>query len=1312
MGVLPLLLLFTALLALATLPAQAAAQTIDLKASSDTGISDTDNITNDNSPTFTLSGFSATDQTTVTAEATNTNGRSVRDATATRTGDGDVTLSLPSKIISRNGIVWLITATDGTDTASMKITLDYYATIYDDGYLHHFNDLIINPIMGDDSINGDDDDRNITVTGTGAQNLVAETLTFINNVKGYIIPGLTPGVPIEYSTDFGSAVVLDGDRIIVGSYIYDSSRGAIYILEDKNNDGDYADAGENIRISDDTPGISLDDFDRFGAAIAVDGDRIFVAATGDDDGGSSRGAIYILEDKNNDGSYDGTGENIKLSSNTPGISLDNLDLMGTDIAVDGDRIIVGTPGDDDGGTNRGAIYILEDKNNDGRYDGTGENIKLSSNTPGISLDDHDHFGFAVAVDGDRIIVGTPGDDDGGSSRGAVYILEDKNNDGSYDGTGENIKLSSNTPGITLENGYEFGFSIAVDGDRIIVGVIEGGTDGQGAVYILQDADNDGAYDKEGEVTIIDTASIGVPSTAPPLHGGQEFGYAVSVQGDTLAIGAADWNITRTGGVFLFDMPAPVPQILNKEDLAGVPVGESDFGTAIARMGNRLFISSVERNDTNGIIYVLEDKNNDGDYHDTDELEHYLGGPEVLELVGGLTSLTVRMEFGAAMVADGNRLIVGAPESDNGKGAVYILEDKNGDGDYQRVVDTKVRADEGEVIRIHDGTPGIDLEESGIYLSQDGDNFGQSVVASGNRLYVGAPGDGTGGQNSGAVYILEDKNNDGSYDGDGENIKISDDTPGISLSNSGTFGYSIAVDGSRLIVGAPNQVWGGSISQQRVYILEDKNNDGRYDGAGENIVIENSRTSRTTPSVSEQFGSSLAVDGDRIIVGTSNNHYRGIRTGVHILEDKNNDGDYTDTGENVRIDHTTHGVDIAASSKFGNAVLVDGDHIYVGAKGAQSIYLFDRHDPKPIRAHEVEKEVTLEEPFVDPLKITENSPGITLNARGSFGTAFAVDGDRLIVGAPTDNTGGEDRGAVYILEDKNNDGDWEDTGENTKISSDTTGITLDNSDKFGSAVAVDGDRLIVSAPGDDDGGGNRGAVYILEDKNDDGDYADTGENIKLSHSTRGITLNNSDGFGTSIAVDGDRLIVGVPVDETGGVGRGAVYILENKDNTDYEYEGIGENIKISHSTDGITLDNSDNFGSAVAVDGDRLIVGAERDDDSGNDHGAVYILEDKNNDGDYADAGENIKINGDTIGIALEKDDGFGSSVAVDGNRLIIGASEERGSAESDEDTGGFFYILEDLDGDGNYNEEGETVRIDHTTPGMALEGYIVASGWG
>lgn len=264
------------------------------------------------------------------------------------------------------------------------------------------------------------------------------------------------------------------------------------------------------KISDTAGNFSgtLNDGDSFGVSITAIGDLdndsiqdIAVGAMYDQDGGTARGAVWILFLNSN-----GTVKAHQKISDTIGLftgTLSDNDYFGSSVSYLGDLdqdniedLAVGAEGDDDGGTNRGAVWILFLDT-----DGTVSSYQKISDTSGSftgTLDNGDLFGESISSIGNLnesgasdIAVGSSGDDDGGSNHGAVWILFLNTN-----GTVSSYQKISDTSGSftgTLNSYDYFGCSLAgiddMNGDNVgdlVVGAegIFNGTRELGAVWVL------------------------------------------------------------------------------------------------------------------------------------------------------------------------------------------------------------------------------------------------------------------------------------------------------------------------------------------------------------------------------------------------------------------------------------------------------------------------------------------------------------------------------------------------------------------------------------------------------------------------------------------------------------------------------------------------------------------------------------------------------------------------------------------------------------------------------------------------------------
>jgi PKD repeat protein len=299
-----------------------------------------------------------------------------------------------------------------------------------------------------------------------------------------------------------------------------------------------------------------DQFGRAAAALGdVDGDGvcdIAVGALGDDDGTGddslSYGACWILFMK-----PDGTVKSsYEIDRTSGGLPLDPGDEWGRAVRELGDwdldgvpDVMVGSCYDDDNGTDKGCFYMLF-LNRDGSVKSW---KKISETSGGFTgdLDPDDQFGRGIRVLGDldldgvpEIGVGSLRDDDGGSNRGAYWILFMRR-----DGTVRTWTKLSETKGnfqSQLSDYGEFGFDACVLGDRngdgiqdIAISSPDQKTDGnqQGAVFVVC-LNRDGTAKSDFRIAENHGGFVG-----NMLDYNDEFGCALDNLGDLDRDGIAD-----------------------------------------------------------------------------------------------------------------------------------------------------------------------------------------------------------------------------------------------------------------------------------------------------------------------------------------------------------------------------------------------------------------------------------------------------------------------------------------------------------------------------------------------------------------------------------------------------------------------------------------------------------------------------------------------------------------------------------------------------------------------------------------------------
>jgi hypothetical protein len=199
------------------------------------------------------------------------------------------------------------------------------------------------------------------------------------------------------------------------------------------------------------------------------------------------------------------------------------------------------------------------------------------------------------------------------------------------------------------------------------------------------------------------------------------------------------------------------------------------------------------------------------------------------------------------------------------------------------------------------------------------------------------------------------------------------------------------------------------------------------------------------------------------------------------------------------------------------------------------------------------------------------------------------------------------------------------------------LDADADDNFGVSIALDGDRLLVGANMDDQTAVNAGAAYVFY--RNEGGTDNWGQVSKLM-ATGG---KSNDNFGISVALDGDYAVVGAPGVDGIFQNAGAAYVF-GRHQTGADKWGQVSRMKASLS--GL----NDNFGISVGISGPWAIVGADHNDRKGVNAGAAFAFY-KNQNGVNGWGQKNIIL--DYSGRA---NDHYGCAVSIDGEYAVVGSS--------------------------------------------------------
>ena len=355
-----------------------------------------------------------------------------------------------------------------------------------------------------------------------------------------------------------------------------------------------------------------------------------------------------------------------------------------------------------------------------------------------------------------------------------------------------------------------------------------------------------------------------------------------------------------------------------------------------------------------------------------------------------------------------------------------------------------------------------------------------------------------------------------------------------------FGHSVAVDGDTIVVGARGDI---PSATGKAYVFIHSSGDWTE----QQILIANDA------EPGDEFGISVAVDGDTAVIGAYSDDDNGASSGSAYVFTRN-------AGEWSQQRKLTAS-DPAAGEVFGVSVAVEGGTILVGAfrnDDHGSVYVFtysagDWIEQQILNASDAE-------------------------AGDWFGYSLDMDLDTAVIGARYDDDDGMSSGSAYVF--TRNAGTW---AENKKL----TASDARPDDQFGMAVAVDGDTVVVGSYRVESVG--LAPAYVFTDS------AGAWSEQQILNASDGLAAAK---FAHSLDLDGDAAVIGAYQNSDDGVASGSAYLFTRSST------GWTEQQKLTASD----AEPGDQFGFSVAMDPATVVIGANLDDDNDIASGSAYVFQ--------------------------------------------------------------------------------------------------------
>jgi hypothetical protein len=696
-----------------------------------------------------------------------------------------------------------------------------------------------------------------------------------------------------------------------------------------------------------------DGSDSFGHAVAIDGNLAVIGAPYHDSNFRiNNGAVFVYELQNDQWQQVAT---VTSPTDKSG------DLFGWSVDIQGDTIVVGSMHDDMFSFNGGAAYVLYQGASVGEWE-------IAQSLPASNVRIGDRFGVSVAIDSGLIAVGNRFANGAAINSGTVNVFRSNEFRQFYEADIVESPIATEA---------QFGWDLDLYNQQLVVGAPRSET---GSAFLYQLNEWGQAW-KETELV------------ADSIRTGDRFGYSVSISEGNAFVGSTlhdHASVINSGAVYRYDLQGAFQQKLIQPS----PKRGDQFGFAIDSDGLKVVASGVGIDSTgNNSGRVVEFSNENGAW----VLAHVFD-----------TERTSRS--GHAIALDGDKAIVGVPTQDRVQ--TFLAEEGTQDITFDYTIHEAVIQLQGEaedsfgwsiastdqwaVVGAPTAMTQTSIQGGAVWVfkrSNDdwsfhsrltpstigvGDHFGSSVDIQGNVLVVGSRLADTGNIDAGAAYVFELE---------GDQWNWTDRLFAADIDASDQFGYSVAVDGDRIVVGAIYDEYGEVVNSGTVTVFEKQSGEGSGWEASQTLISD-------SPEQGKRFGHDVSLSQSWLAVSSPVAEQTG-KVYTWRLE-----------GLDWRFKGALAASDTSVGDEFGNSLSIQGTKLVVGAWkhdhngiwNSGAVYAFEWSDGQ----------------WQQQKKLVSEANFGSLIAWNRFGSSVDLDGGNLAVGSAFEDGSGEDSGAVYLF----------------------------------------------------------------------------------------------------------------------------------------------------------------------------------------------------------------------------------------------------------------------------------------------------------